>query len=344
MTGSVTTLRLLIPGLLGPWPGSVISGWPMPELPMLQRLLARSRQQTGRPVGRDAVLFEHFAVSSDSGAWPVAALSRLAERGDSTEGYWLRVDPVHLKADLRQVMLFSADDLAISADEADQLITAINELFADEHWQLQQTAPSRWYLRLDQAPAIRTRPLSAAIGQDINPLLPSGPDSRAWRTRLTEIQMLLYHHPVNQDREQRGLPTINSVWFWGEGRLPVAAAASSGDIFAADPLTRGLARLTDQSVSAVPDSFRDWQDAVDATDSLVVLDGLDNAVRNSDFSRWAEQLTELEKHWFEPLSVWLGRNRQARLILMPCRGDDYHITYRDLWRFWRRDRSLIHYL
>ena len=40
------------------------------------------------------------------------------------------------------------------------------------------------------------------------------------RMLLNEVQVLLHQHPLNAARQTRGLPPVNSVWFWGAGRLP----------------------------------------------------------------------------------------------------------------------------
>ena len=37
--------------------------------------------------------------------------------------------------------------------------------------------------------------------------------------------MLLYHHPVNTEREERGQPVVNAFWVSGGGMLPASAAA-----------------------------------------------------------------------------------------------------------------------
>ncbi len=63
---------------------------------------------------------------------------------------------------------------------------------------------------------------------------------------MTELQMLLHEHPVNTQRQLRGLPALNAIWVHGEGMLsdlsPAVVAAACGD----DVYLRGLYRLHDQ--------------------------------------------------------------------------------------------------
>jgi hypothetical protein len=43
--------------------------------------------------------------------------------------------------------------------------------------------------------------------------------AKLWRKLQNEIQMLWHIDPVNEEREQRGLPSINSLWISGIGKL-----------------------------------------------------------------------------------------------------------------------------
>ena len=52
------------------------------------------------------------------------------------------------------------------------------------------------------------------------PYLPTGKDGKQWHTVLNEMQILLHTAQVNIERERRGDLPINSLWFWGSGRLP----------------------------------------------------------------------------------------------------------------------------
>ena len=47
------------------------------------------------------------------------------------------------------------------------------------------------------------------------------------RRLMTELQMLLHEHPVNEARAARGVPTVNAVWLWGGGEGQRAAKPNS---------------------------------------------------------------------------------------------------------------------
>lgn len=338
------TLYLVIPGLLGPW--TVEPGFPLPQSFALQRLLSRAAVQSAFQ-GLEASLFALFGLPPDPDATdlPVAAVTRLADAGTTDDSWWLRADPVHLRADLHQILLVDARVLDISFTEAQTLVAEFNQIFAAEGWSLKMVHPNRWYLRLEQDPGIRTHPLIAAIGQDIHPLLPFGKSSQRWHTLLTEVQMLFHHSLVNQQREACGQALINSVWFWGGGALPDKVGFSGDGIYGTDPLVRGLARLADSAVSPAPESAADWRlAAADEAECLVVLEHTRYDRVSDDPYAWSEHVQILEQDWFAPCLQSLQERSLEALYLYPCNGRAYHLTPGGLRRFWRRQRSLADYL
>ena len=56
-----------------------------------------------------------------------------------------------------------------------------------------------------------------------------------------EVQMAWFQHPVNEAREARGLPAVNSIWFHAQGTLkPVGKPFAR--VLSASPAALGLAR------------------------------------------------------------------------------------------------------
>lgn len=336
------TLRLVIPGLLDAWPDPLST--PRPAAPALEWLLARAQRHSAPPTF-DALLFQLFnlPISADADL-PVAAVTQLADGGNPGNDWWLRADPVHLRPDLRGVFLADARVLGVEPVEAASLAAAFDQTFASDGLHLHVPHPDRWYLQLPADPGLRTHPLLNAIGRDINPLLPHGPNTARWHTLLTETQMLFHNHPVNQVREQRHQPMINSVWFWGGGRLPAGASPPTAGLYANDPLTCGLAWLANEAIHPVPDSARDWQKAATfEEDSLVVLDLARYDPIDDDSLAWADHVALLERDWFEPCRRLLRAGGLAELHLHPGNGQTYTITNSARWRFWQYPRPLRTY-
>jgi hypothetical protein len=110
---------------------------------------------------------------------------------------------------------------------------------------------------------------------------------------MNELQMLLHDHPVNQAREERGEPVINSLWFWGNGVLPESVSAPGPEICADHALARGLARHAGIRCSPVPDNFSLWRKGAAA---LVVRA---DAQCYDDVESWLEQFKQLEHQWLQ---------------------------------------------
>jgi hypothetical protein len=77
---------------------------------------------------------------------------------------------------------------------------------------------NQWFLRLENNPNIQTTAPTAALNKDISTYLPKGEGVTQWAAFTNEIQMLLFEHPVNQAREAKHLPVINSIWCYGGGQ------------------------------------------------------------------------------------------------------------------------------
>ena len=71
--------------------------------------------------------------------------------------------------------------------------------------------------------------------------------AKRWRKLQNEIQMLWHISSVNEEREQGGMPSINSLWISGIGKLSDVqapqAVQQSSHIYGSHPLLVGLAKL-----------------------------------------------------------------------------------------------------
>ncbi|MGA7801585.1 MAG: hypothetical protein WCC36_12325, partial [Gammaproteobacteria bacterium] len=331
------TLTVVVPGLLGPLQGMGLPGFPRPAAPATERLLARAHRDDGLAEGFEATLCELFGLQGPEAALPLAAITRLADTGERDRGWWLRVDPVHLRADQSRLVLFDSRALDIEPDEADALLTQLRALYeADDGWRLEAPVPGRWYVRTEQAVGVQTTPVTRVIGHHIDPYLPAGKDGTHWHRVLNEVQMLFHDQPVNAARDSQGRPTINSVWFWGGGRLPQLPAASWRRVWSDDPLAMGLATLAGVERSDRPAGARDWLARAEPGAHLVVLDQLHSKVLYDDLDGWVQAVEALERTWLAPLAEALARGRLTCLEILPCNGRRYRAGRLSAWRLWHR--------
>lgn len=315
-------LTLLVPGLLRP---ELTESAPAP---CLARMLSRADAEDC-PAGLESLLFALFSIVIPDGQdLPVAPVTRLHDTGEADGGFWLRADPVYCQADRDRVVMITHEGLQLSQQEAQDLAGELNALFADDGWEFQASTPMRWYLRLPEAPAWRTTPLSAVMGRTVYPYLPQGPEVARLHRALTEIEMLLFASRVNQARRAQGLLPVTNLWLWGGGCQPARPETGWADVWSDDALALGLARLAGIPRCSAPADFRAWR-------AQVVAPG-----RHLVELPVAEDIAALEKHWFAPLALGL-KSREISSLTLWAGGDRlYRLSSGKLRRWWRRARPL----
>lgn len=288
----------------------------------------------------------HMAPAGGSQQWlagivglphlPAATL-RLSAQRMSLEGEWLCLDPINLRTERTQLIVEDPTLLQLTADEADTLQQDLAPLLA-ELGQLHLGSPHEWHLQLKQDSPIRTTPLSEVIGLNGDRLMPDTDNIRVWRRVLTEVQMTLHEHPVNVARSTRGLPAVNSLWPWGEGKLDTTTAARWQLLQADGSLWQGLAHQLDCAWQALPERFTDCTGK-----TLVVHKALAAATQQHDAMRWRAALLALEEQWFAPLMQAL-QTGQLQAVVLHGHGEEHALTCTikrsDRLRFWRKPAAL----
>lgn len=232
--------------------------------PAIGKVLARA-DALDEEGGERQQLQRHFQVLPRG--WPMAAITRQADVGDAKAGAWLRADPVHVRPDINGVRLMAWGNLELSLEEAEEFLQPLRPLFGDVGYLLSAPVADRWYLMLPaQAPFPAFSTPGEGLGEDLLAHLPDGIQARRWRVLLTEAQVVLHNHPRNARRIAQGRLPVNSVWFWGGGRLPDSLRTPATALVSADPellalaSLAGLASSPQQSGGTLIDlrAHRDW--------------------------------------------------------------------------------------
>jgi len=247
---------------------------------------------------------------------PLAAFSsqhELSSTFDTPTGdaYWVRADPVVMYVDINRVHLLAVDEHGLTEQQTDHLLQALKPLFAEYELTLSRGdyphAHQHWYLQAKQPLPTAFLPPAEALGQSLENYL--SVDSQLettinWQRLQTESQMVLHQHPVNQQRQQQGLSAVNSLWFWGDGKLPEQQPLSRPDaVWAVRPELAGWcdwARL-DGVGYAVTDSFSEWLDGLSKpVDKLLIEYGLQrqlNLPENLEcLNNWLVELITIYRH------------------------------------------------
>lgn len=319
------------------------------DLPALEMLLARAQPENLQTGTLEAWLCEVFGVTDQS----IAAVTLLADGLEPGAFSWLRADPVHLNLQRDQMILQA--DVQLSADEAAQLCANLNSYFSDAEFPGAGSSgtglrffaphPQRWYLQLDHAPDMVTRPVSQVAGRNVHAHLPQGPDALNWHGVFNEIQMLFFENAVNLAREARGDLPVNSVWLWGEGRAAGQLAQPFDQVYGDSHLASAFAHAAGILHAALPDEAHNWSghegDAV-----LLVWEGLHRAIQQGDLHAWRISLQRFEQCCVAPLLAELRAGRIAQITLDVLNGNAacrFVLTRSMSWKLWRRPKRLAHY-
>jgi hypothetical protein len=285
------------------------------RIPALERIASYGR--------RDEVDDVEVAVMQMLGAAGAAAapLAALGAGLDAGAAYVLRADPVNFVAGRDDVLLAGrVDDL--SPGDAASLLKTLNDHFAEDGVAIQAPRANAWFATASGHVPVETDVLRP--NEAIGPHLPRGAHAATWRRWLSEMQMLLHEHPVNQRREAAGLAPVTGIWLSHGGTLPRAQPAPRVAIFAAPSragdVAAGIARLARVEAAEPPASFDTLPRAADA---FVSLRGFDD----SDVPAWLSPVVSaLERGAIDELTILAAGNRAYR-----------YQTMRPSW--WRRMRA-----
>lgn len=195
-----------------------------PSLPHLERLLALLAP-TQRTEGdeyslstpHECALAAALGLAGGDGQLPWAARAAAQDGIATGDLAWGLLSPLHWHVGPDHITM--GDPQALQLDEAvsRELMEALRPLFEGDGWVLVWGAPTRWYVAHESLAELPTASLDRVIGRNPDLWMPDRPEAATLRRLMSEVQMLLYQHPINETREAAGLPAVNSIWLSGCG-------------------------------------------------------------------------------------------------------------------------------
>ncbi|PRZ56631.1 hypothetical protein BX589_101281 [Paraburkholderia fungorum] len=334
---------------------------------LVERVIGEDFQRTlphERWVARQFGALPGGAAAADEA--PLAPYMLRADGGDPGSATWACVQPVHVRIAHDHLVLIDPASLELSDEEASVLLAVARPLIEELGVRIEAPRPARWYLSGDGFGTLAGASPLRASGRNIEIWLPheahSGERSRAWMKLQNEVQMAWFEHPVNEAREARGLPAVNSIWFHAQGTAQ-AVTSPFARVLSDAAATRGLAMTAGVETGAPPASFAALTARGAAGDAsgnapggaqagasagtnahangttLVELDPFSAPYIEQDWARWNDAFAALQTDWFEPALAALQAGRLDELGLTLC-GDTGSVTLTvtrgDLRKFWRR--------
>ena len=150
----------------------------------------------------------------------------------------------------------------ITNEEARRVVLDLNEEMGTDEIQFYPGVSYRHLMVLKNGAAkfldlekLELTPPHDIIGKEISDYLPRA--SNPLLALMVQSQEVLKKHPVNQDREEKGLLPANSIWLWGQGRSPQMITLKErfgidGYVISAVHLIKGIGILAGLEVLEVP--------------------------------------------------------------------------------------------
>jgi hypothetical protein len=219
-------------------------------LPNLERLLARwspaDAAAAADPADADeyTLSMPHERLLARLRGWqivdgllPFAAEAARADGLAPAAGSgWALLTPAHWHVGREQINLLDPATLALAEDEARALHATLAPLFEDLGWRFHWGSARRWYASHESLARLPSASLDRVIGRNVDLWLNDHPDILLVRRLQSEAQMLLYTHPVNDERDARGATTMNSFWLSGTGPAAPPGAGLPPDVTVDDSL------------------------------------------------------------------------------------------------------------
>ncbi len=161
------------------------------------------------------------------------------------------LQPVHLHATRDHLILMAQSQIDLTANESANLLqVALPFIEEDFRNKVLFQGQRDWFIPAGPFANLATHSIDQAHGRNIDWWMPRDTSeigiAKLWRKLQNEIQMLWHIDPVNQEREQRGYPSINSLWISGIGKLADIQTPpllkNVNQIYGDHPLLTGLAK------------------------------------------------------------------------------------------------------
>jgi hypothetical protein len=258
----------------------------------------------------------------------LAALRMWGQTGERPMAWIAAADPVYLEPRLDHLCLHDLSDNLVASQEFRELI---------EHLQATLAGDKQFgFIRLGQhgylsaaSPMPTAQVPAYVVNQQVpGDYLPEGKQAAAYRNLLSEVEMSLHDHEVNQRRVEAGRPPVNSLWLWGGGQAPARKTKALPALFCDDPVMLGYWDSANASASLWPGTMADCLKARQNS-GFVAVTPVD------------EDAPDFLEDCLRQLRSALRQKHVDRLTLLFRDGLRADIVRSQRLRFWRRDSRIL---
>lgn len=291
------------------------------QTPALHKLLRFAQRQSTNCFDIDEILVDILGLNQKG-----LAYAQACSPSDSAAG--LLFKPVHLKADMNNALVFPVS-------ESDENIThLINDLeyYFKVDFDVQALPGNLFLMHLHSIqPMLEVPHYLSATGKKVTHYLEQARSNLGWFKLFNEIQMFLFQHPLNEYRQQQGLPLINSLWCWGAENWQ-SEHFSDRAWFSDDAEMRALGRLYGNGGKSLDDIPVDGLQG----DVLIVDLSLIRSLKGYSKRPLLQQLVDIEQKYLNTLLA--SEFHSIRLYT----GTSFRLVFQRTMciKFWKKKISL----
>lgn len=166
-------------------------------------------------------------MDTADGLLPWAAREAVEQLQAGDDKAWAWITPCHWAMGHLHATLSDPAQLALQEDESRKLLALMQPYFETDGITLHYLTPGRWLAEGELFRGLPTASIDRVLARNVDAWLPDTKSAAPLRRLQNEMQMLLYTHPSNDEREARRQLPVNSFWISGTGDL---SSAKSGEV------------------------------------------------------------------------------------------------------------------
>jgi hypothetical protein len=120
--------------------------------------------------------------------------------------------PCHWQVGMNEVILLKPEEMALSDSESRQVLSAMQPYFEEDGLHVVYESPLVWRVTGNLIEGLPLASMARVSGKSIQGWMPKLQQAKTLQRLQSEMQMLLYQHPVNDERSLKGRWTVNSFW------------------------------------------------------------------------------------------------------------------------------------
>jgi len=204
----------------------------------------------GFPPGSDVAcmsIFGYDPAKYYTGRAPIEAYAMGIEMGESDVAF--RCNLVYLDVQVPKVFMGDYSAGHITTEEAKVLVEDLGRAIGSEEFRFFPGVSYRHIMIWNGGTAeMVTNPPHDILDKEVADYMPEGDGAQRIIKLISDSQIFLKDHPVNRERRNRGLPSANSIWLWGQGKKPYFPSFFEkyevrGAVVAAVDLIKGIGAL-----------------------------------------------------------------------------------------------------